>query len=40
MHTDASDTAADTGPRRIKPHQVVIGLGVGMAVFTALRLWA
>ena len=36
MHTDASDSpAADTGPKRVKPHQVVIGLGVGMALFTA-----
>lgn len=36
MHTaDASDTPAESGPRRVKPHQVVIGLGVGMALFTA-----
>lgn len=37
MSNDAhAQPAAERGPRRLKPHQVVIGLGVGMAVFTAL----
>ena len=37
MHSDAdAPPAPDHGPRRIRPHQVVIGLGLAVAAFTAI----
>jgi Fe-S oxidoreductase/nitrate reductase gamma subunit len=33
-HTDHQEPVAPAGPKRIKPHQIAIGIGVVMAVFT------
>ncbi len=42
-HTDSSEPVSPPGPKRIKPHQLAIGLGVGVGVFTlvsgVLPLW-
>ena len=42
-HTDTSEPVAPPGPKRIKPHQLAIGLGVGVGAFTlvsgVLPLW-
>ncbi|MCX6519654.1 MAG: heterodisulfide reductase-related iron-sulfur binding cluster [Actinobacteria bacterium] len=39
MSTHSTSAPADTkdqGPKRIKPHQLVLGIGIGMGVFTLL----
>ncbi|MEO6571387.1 MAG: (Fe-S)-binding protein, partial [Ilumatobacteraceae bacterium] len=33
---DDSPSSADSGPGRIKPHHLALGLGIGIAVFTAV----
>jgi Fe-S oxidoreductase/nitrate reductase gamma subunit len=32
-HSSSAPAATDQGPKRLKPHQLVIGIGIGMGVF-------
>ncbi|CAB4585943.1 MAG: 4Fe-4S dicluster domain-containing protein [Actinobacteria bacterium] len=32
-HSSSAPVATDQGPKRLKPHQLVIGIGIGMGVF-------